>query len=107
MAESGDWPGVQPATTLATAVDTRETSGTDASRPDQAAATADHDTLPSACGPLGFGWLIALPMISRKTDKSDISWLAGAEELIPALVWTDGAWTRGEERCRLASGFGS
>jgi RHS repeat-associated protein len=54
--------------------------------------------------PFGFGWSLALPAITRKTDKglpqyldndeSDIFILSGAEDLMPALVQSSGAWTR-------------
>src|SRR6266581_3410127 len=46
-------------------------------------------------GPLGFGWSLSLPAISRKTDKglpryldaeeSDVFILSGAEDLVPVL----------------------
>jgi RHS repeat-associated protein len=58
----------------------------------------------SGNGPFGFGWDMALPSITRKTDKglpqyqddveSDIFILSGAEDLMPALVETSGQWTR-------------
>ena len=48
-------------------------------------------------GPFGFGWSLALPRITRKTDKglpqyldaqeSDTFILSGAEDLVPALVY--------------------
>src|SRR5256884_3543935 len=48
-------------------------------------------------GPFGFGWSLALPSITRKTDKglpqyadaeeSDTFILSGAEDLVPALVY--------------------
>ena len=54
--------------------------------------------------PFGFGWSMSLPSITRKTDKglpqyqddqeSDIFILSGAEDLMPALVYADGQWTR-------------
>jgi RHS repeat-associated protein len=53
-------------------------------------------------GPWGFGWKVALSAITRKTDKglpqyndtqnSDIFLLAGAEDLMPALVENQGTW---------------
>lgn len=53
-------------------------------------------------GPWGFGWKVALPSITRKTDKglpqyndaqnSDIFLLAGAEDLMPALLNSKGTW---------------
>ena len=52
----------------------------------------------------GFGWSVSLPAITRKTDKglpryqddqeSDVFLLSGAEDLTPALLWTNGAWQR-------------
>jgi RHS repeat-associated protein len=58
----------------------------------------------SGNGPFGFGWTLALPAITRKTDKglpqyrdsdeSDIFILSGAEDLMPALVQAKGRWTR-------------
>ena len=55
-------------------------------------------------GPFGFGWSLALPSLSRKTDKglpqyadaeeSDTFILSGAEDLVPLLVENDGQWTR-------------
>jgi RHS repeat-associated protein len=57
-------------------------------------------------GPFGFGWSLALPSITRKTDKGlpqyddagvpDTFILSGAEDLVPVLVETNGAWTRAE-----------
>ena len=53
-------------------------------------------------GAYGFGWTVALPTITRKTDKglpqyndarnSDIFVLAGAEDLMPMLIESDGTW---------------
>jgi len=50
----------------------------------------------------GFGWKVALPAITRKTDKglpqyndtqnSDIFLLSGAEDLMPALIEEDSTW---------------
>jgi RHS repeat-associated protein len=58
----------------------------------------------SGNGPFGFGWGMALPSITRKTDKglpqyidndeSDIFILSGSEDLMPALVDSKGQWTR-------------
>jgi RHS repeat-associated protein len=58
----------------------------------------------SGNSPFGFGWSLALPTITRKTDKglpqyadcdeSDIFILSGAEDLTPALVWSGGKWSR-------------
>ena len=55
-------------------------------------------------GPFGFGWSLALPSITRKTDKglpqymdaeeSDIFILSGAEDLVPLLVKNNGQWVR-------------
>ncbi len=55
-------------------------------------------------GPFGFGWSLALPSLTRKTDKglpeyadaeeSDTFILSGAEDLVPLLVEHDGQWTR-------------
>jgi RHS repeat-associated protein len=53
-------------------------------------------------GPFGLGWCLALPSITRKTDKglpqyrhdpdSDVFILSGAEDLVPTLVETNGTW---------------
>jgi RHS repeat-associated protein len=58
----------------------------------------------SGNGPFGFGWSLALPAITRKTDKglpqyvdsqeSDIFILSGAEDLTPSLNDAKGQWTR-------------
>ena len=58
----------------------------------------------SGNSPFGFGWSLALPAITRKTDKglpqyidsneSDIFILSGAEDLMPALVQSTGLWIR-------------
>src|SRR5215510_3735406 len=55
-------------------------------------------------GPFGFGWSLALPSITRKTDKglpqyrdaeeSDVFILSGAEDLVPDLVEVNGQWQR-------------
>jgi RHS repeat-associated protein len=57
-------------------------------------------------GPFGFGWGLALPSITRKTDKGlprydaagspDTFILSGAEDLVPVLVELNGAWNRVE-----------
>ncbi len=53
-------------------------------------------------GPFGLGWHLALPSITRKTSKglpryddavdSDVMILAGAEDLVPLLIESAGAW---------------
>src|SRR5262249_41068770 len=58
----------------------------------------------SGAGPFGLGWSLALPAITRKTDKglpqyddaaeSDVFILSGAEDLVPVLVAQDGQWVR-------------
>jgi hypothetical protein len=58
----------------------------------------------SGNGPFGFGWSLALPAVTRKTDKglpqyedareSDTFILSGAEDLMPSLVESAGQWTR-------------
>lgn len=59
----------------------------------------------SGNGPFGFGWSVALPAITRKTDKglpryldeedSDVFILSGAEDLVPMLKQNaDGSWAR-------------
>jgi hypothetical protein len=58
----------------------------------------------SGNGPFGFGWNLALPSITRKTDKglpqyrdgeeSDVFILSGAEDLVPVLVESAGQWRR-------------
>ena len=55
-------------------------------------------------GPFGFGLSLALPSITRKTDKglpqygdaeeSDTFILSGAEDLVPLLVKNNGQWVR-------------
>ncbi|QEA39651.1 toxin [Pistricoccus aurantiacus] len=56
-------------------------------------------------GPFGFGWSLALPSITRKTDKglpqyvdavdSDVFTLSGAEDLVPVYRQSsDGNWVR-------------
>ena len=54
--------------------------------------------------PFGFGWHLALPSITRKTDKglpqyrdgeeSDAFILSGAEDLVPVLLDSGGQWQR-------------
>jgi RHS repeat-associated protein len=56
----------------------------------------------SGNGPFGFGWSLAIPAITRKTDKglpqyrdaeeSDVFILSGAEDLVPVLVERNGQW---------------
>jgi hypothetical protein len=58
----------------------------------------------SANSHFGFGWSLSLPQITRKTDKglprfddaneSDTFILSDAEDLVPALVFNSGQWTR-------------
>src|ERR1017187_8932117 len=58
----------------------------------------------SGNSPFGFGWSLALPAVTRKTDKglpqyedsqdSDIFLLSGAEDLMPSLIESAGQWTR-------------
>ncbi len=58
----------------------------------------------SGNSPFGFGWSLALPAITRKTDKglpqyadfeeSDVFILSGAEDLMPALTLAAGQWIR-------------
>lgn len=53
-------------------------------------------------GPFGLGWSLALPSITRKTDKglpryndaedSDVFIISGAEDLVPVLVEEGGQW---------------
>jgi RHS repeat-associated protein len=55
-------------------------------------------------GSFGFGWSLSLPAVTRKTDKglpqyrdaeeSDVFILAGAEDLVPVLIETNGSWIR-------------
>ena len=61
-------------------------------------------------GPFGFGWSLALPSITRKTDKglpqyrdaeeSDVFLLSGAEDLVPVLVPTGATWSRAPKQHR-------
>jgi len=58
----------------------------------------------SGNGPFGFGWTLALPRVTRKTDKglpqyadaheSDTFILSGAEDLMPALLREGSEWVR-------------
>src|SRR5262245_12285715 len=58
----------------------------------------------SGNGPFGFGWSLAIPSITRRTDKglpryydaeeSDIFILSGAEDLVPRLINANGKWSR-------------
>jgi RHS repeat-associated protein len=64
--------------------------------------------------PFGFGWSLALPEITRKTDKglpqyiddeeSDIFILSGAEDLMPQLVQSGGQWIRDTTASRTVYG---
>jgi RHS repeat-associated protein len=55
-------------------------------------------------GPFGLGWSVAVPAITRKTDKglpryadgdeSDVFLLSDAEDLVPALLQSGNDWTR-------------
>jgi hypothetical protein len=65
-------------------------------------------------GPFGFGWMLSLPAITRKTDKglpqyadaqeSDIFILSGAEDLMPVLVESNGQWAREAPSTRTVYG---
>src|SRR5712691_9522203 len=56
----------------------------------------------SGNGPFGLGWSLAVPAITRKTDKglpryrdaeeSDVFVLSGSEDLVPVLRSANGAW---------------
>ena len=58
----------------------------------------------AGAGPFGLGWSLALPAITRKTDKglplyddaaeSDVFILSGAEDLAPVLVEQNDQWAR-------------
>jgi RHS repeat-associated protein len=62
-------------------------------------------------GPFGFGWSLAVPSITRKTDKGlpryddagspDTFILSGAEDLVPALAETHGTWSQIENQRTL------
>ncbi len=65
-------------------------------------------------GPFGFGWSLAAPAITRKTDKglpqyrdaeaSDVFMLSGAEDLVPVLVQAAGQWQRpAPQPCRVGN----
>jgi RHS repeat-associated protein len=65
-------------------------------------------------GPFGFGWTIALPAVTRKTDKglptyadvaeSDVFILSGAEDLVPTLTQEDDGWVRETSPSRTVAG---
>jgi RHS repeat-associated protein len=66
-------------------------------------------------GPFGFGWRLALPAITRKTDKgipqyhdvteSDVFTLTSAEDLVPVLVKDgQGHWERESRPTRTVNG---
>lgn len=65
-------------------------------------------------GPFGFGWTIALPAVTRKTDKglptyddvaeSDVFILSGAEDLVPTLTQEDDSWVRETSQPRIVAG---
>jgi RHS repeat-associated protein len=65
-------------------------------------------------GPFGFGWSLALPAITRKTDKglpryrdsdeSDVFILSGSEDLVPVLGEANGEWERETLPNRLVDG---
>jgi RHS repeat-associated protein len=62
-------------------------------------------------GPFGFGWSLAVPSITRKTDKGlpryddagspDTFILSGAEDLVPALAETHDTWSQIENQRTL------
>ncbi len=66
--------------------------------------------------PFGLGWNLALPAVTRKTDKglpryddvaeSDVFILSGAEDLVPLAVEADGAWSREVLPARTVDGVG-
>src|SRR5262249_10293830 len=68
----------------------------------------------AANGPFGFGWNFSLPAISRKTDKglpqyrdteeADTFMLAGAEDLVPALLRDGNDWVRDDLPPRVVYG---
>jgi Salmonella virulence plasmid 65kDa B protein len=68
----------------------------------------------SANTAFGFGWNLSLPSITRKTDEglpqyrdaeeSDTFILSGAEDLMPVLLHTEGAWVRDAARTRTVYG---
>jgi hypothetical protein len=63
--------------------------------------TLDYDSGASN-GPFGFGWILSLPSITRKTDKglplyrddqeSDVFILSGAEDLVPVIDAGGSVW---------------
>ncbi|MFD7936578.1 SpvB/TcaC N-terminal domain-containing protein [Streptomyces sp. NPDC059755] len=65
-------------------------------------------------GPFGLGWNLALPAITRKTDRglpqyddaaeSDVFILSGAEDLVPVLVTENGQWARERLPSRTVGG---
>jgi RHS repeat-associated protein len=65
-------------------------------------------------GPFGFGWTLALPRVTRKTDKglpqyrdaeeSDIFILSGAEDLVPGLLYAGANWVRDISQPRTVYG---
>ncbi|WP_346152767.1 SpvB/TcaC N-terminal domain-containing protein [Streptomyces labedae] len=65
-------------------------------------------------GPFGLGWSLALPTVTRKTDKglpqyddaaeSDVFILSGAEDLAPVLVEHNGQWVREHLPLRTVGG---
>jgi len=68
-------------------------------------------------GPFGFGWNLALPSITRKTNKgipqyqdaleSDVFVLSNAEDLVPVLIQaSDGEWERENLPPREVNGVG-
>lgn len=68
----------------------------------------------SGNGPFGFGWSLALPSITRKTDKgipqyldadeSDVFILSGTEDLQPVQIKAGGQWVRETPAIRTVSG---
>jgi len=67
----------------------------------------------SGNGPFGFGWILSVPSIIRKTDKglpkyqdaeeSDVFILSGAEDLVPMLIEAGGQWQR-DSQARSVNG---
>jgi RHS repeat-associated protein len=65
-------------------------------------------------GPFGLGWRLALPAITRKTDKglpqyddaaeSDVFTLSGAEDLVPVLAAQGDRWVREDLPPRTVGG---
>jgi RHS repeat-associated protein len=68
-------------------------------------------------GPFGLGWNLAIPVITRKTDKglpryldgdddnSDTFIFAGAEDLVPQLVQSGGEWQQEALPVRVINGI--